>query len=90
MKWFLKERPRVAGGLLLAFIISSGPWSGVQAQNPSELAVASPGNNSGTTVGRNETPERSTIKPSGLSPTLERYFDPLQGTSSSDLVRRAR
>ncbi len=89
MKWFLKKRPRVAGGVFLAFIISPGAWSSVQAQNPSELAVASRGNNSGTTVGRNETPESSTVKPSSLSRTLERYFDPLQGTSSSDLVRRA-
>ena len=89
MKWFLKKRPRVTGGLLLAFIISLGPWSIVEAQNPSELAVVPPGNSSGTTVGRNETPESSAVKPGALSPTLERYFDPLQGTSSSDLVRRA-
>jgi outer membrane protein TolC len=88
MKWFLKKRPRISG-LLLVFIISLGHWSNVGAQNPTELALVPPANRSGTTVGRNESPENSALKPSGLSPTLERYFDPLQGTSSSDLVRRA-
>ncbi len=89
MKSFLKNGPRLAGGLLLAFIISSGLWSGVQAQNPSDPAVAPPGNSSGTTVTRTETPESSAPRPSTLSPTLKLYYDPLQGTSSSDLVRRA-
>lgn len=68
MKWFLRMPPRV-GGLLLASIIASGPWSIIEAQSPSQVAFVPP-RNSG-------------------SPTLERYFDPLQGTSSSDLVRRA-
>ncbi|HKO42387.1 MAG TPA: TolC family protein [Pyrinomonadaceae bacterium] len=89
MKWFLKKWPRVTRGLLLACIISLGHWSIVEAQNPSALAVVPPGNSSATAVGRNEMPESSAVKPSVLSPTLERYFDPVQGTSSNDLVRRA-
>lgn len=89
MKWFMKERQRVARGLLLASVISLGHWSIVEAQNPTELAVVPLGNSSPAAVGRKETPDSSAVKPSVLSPTLERYFDPVQGTSSNDLVRRA-
>jgi outer membrane protein, heavy metal efflux system len=85
MKCFLKKRRLVAVGLLLAFI-SAGPWPSVQAQNPSELAVGPVGD---TTAGRHDIRARSAIKPITLSPTLERYFDPFQGASSSDVVRRA-
>ncbi|HYJ84867.1 MAG TPA: TolC family protein, partial [Pyrinomonadaceae bacterium] len=89
MKWFLKKRHRVARCLLLAFMISLGHWSIVEAQNPSELAIVPPANSSGTTVRHTDAPARSAVETSGLSPTLQRYFDPVQGTSSSDLVRRA-
>ncbi len=89
MRWFLTKRPPVVGGLFLALIISPCSWSIVDAQNAAEGTVARRVGNSGTTVGRNETPESLAVKPGGLSPALERYFDPVQGTSSSDLVRRA-
>ncbi len=88
MKWFLRKRPQLTGGVLLVFI-SLGSWSSVKAQNPSEVAVVTPANNSGTSVRRGEIPESSTVNSGALSPTLARYFDPLQGASSSDLVRRA-
>ncbi|HVQ36466.1 MAG TPA: TolC family protein [Pyrinomonadaceae bacterium] len=88
MKSFLKEWPRVGGGLLLAFFISSDLWSGVRAQSPSHPAAAQPGSGAGTTLVITETPESTTLRPSSLSPTLKLYYDP-QGTSSSDLVRRA-
>ena len=84
----LFRSPRVGGGLILAFIISLGPWFITEAQNPSQLAGASHGNHSAPTVGRDETLASVPVKPSGVSPTLERYFDPLQGASSNDLVRR--
>jgi len=86
MKRFLKMRPRF-GGLLLAYIIALGPWSIIEAQNPTQIAVAPFGRSSGTSVNRSEASPSS--NPNGISPTLERYFDPLQGSSSSDLVRRA-
>lgn len=89
MKWFLKKQSRVACGLLLAFLFLLGPWSSVKAQNPSELVVVPPGSSSGTAAGRTETRENPSLKPSTFRPTLNRYFDPLQGTSSSDLVRQA-
>jgi len=88
MKCFLTNRPLV-GGLLLACIISLGPWSIIEAQEPSQLAVVPVGNGSRTTVGRHEAAASSAVKTNGTSPTLDRYFDPLQGTSSNDLVRRA-
>ncbi len=88
MKWFLRKRPQLTGGVLLVFI-SLGPWSSVRAQNPSEVAVVPPAKNSGMSVRRDETPESSTVNSGAPSPTLARYFDPLQGTSSNDLIRRA-
>lgn len=87
MRSFLKKRARV-GSLLLAFVISPGPWLIAEAQNPPQLAVMPPGN-SATSVARIHADEGTAVKASGLSPTLERYFDPFQGTSSSELVRRA-
>jgi cobalt-zinc-cadmium efflux system outer membrane protein len=86
MKWFLKMRLRVSG-LLLVLIIALGPWSIIQAQNPTQLAVVPVGNSSVTTVSRSEVSASS--NPNLIGPTLERYFDPLQGTSSSDLVQKA-
>ena len=83
MRLFLKKRPQVVGGLILAFVISPCSWSIADAQSASPLTVVRPVGNSRRTIGHSE-PESSA---SGLSPTLERYFDPLQGTSSSDLVR---
>jgi outer membrane protein, heavy metal efflux system len=86
MKWFLKMRQRV-GGLLLALSIAMVPWSIIEAQNPAQLAVVPVGNSSVTTISRSETPASSNTN--RISPTLERYFDPLQGTSASDLVQKA-
>lgn len=88
MKSFLKKRGRAAG-MLLASAISLGSGLIAEAQNPPQLAVVPAGNSSLTAVSRNENPERAAVKPSELSLTLARYFDPLQGTLSSDLVRRA-
>ncbi len=85
MKTFFKKRPQIVGGLLVAFI-SLWSWSTVDAQTVSPSAVVRPVDNSGTVVDRTEPPANSLVKP---SPTLERYFDPLQGVSSDDLVRRA-
>ncbi|MGH9906585.1 MAG: TolC family protein, partial [Pyrinomonadaceae bacterium] len=87
MKWFLKKRPQVACGLLLAFSISPSSWSIVRAQTASPLAAAPPGNSSDVTTGRVEASGSS--KASAPTPSLAPYFDPLQGTSSIDLVRRA-
>jgi outer membrane protein, heavy metal efflux system len=87
MKWFFEVTPRVAGGLFLAFV-SLGSWSTARAQDPSQTDGVLTAK-SGTIVGSDETPASVAIKPSAASPTLGRYFDPLQGASSNDLVRRA-
>src|SRR6185436_19096168 len=80
MKWFLKMQPRV-GALLPAIIIASGPWSTIEAQNPAQVGV---GTSSITTI---EASANSNTN--RLNSTLERYFDPLQGSSASDLVQKA-
>ncbi|MGH9929999.1 MAG: TolC family protein [Pyrinomonadaceae bacterium] len=89
MKWFLKKQLQVACGVLLAFSISLASWSIVDAQSTSSLAVVPPGKSSEPAVGREGSSDGWPVKPSGPSPILARYFDPLQGVSSSDLVRRA-
>lgn len=86
MKWFLTTRPQ-AGGLLPALVIALGSWSIIEAQNPSKLDAVPVGNSSGTSVSRNEAAASSNTNT--VIPILERYFDPLQGTSSRDLVQRA-
>jgi len=85
MKWFLKMRPLV--GPLLLLIIALGPWSLIEAQTPTQLAVVPVGDSSVTTVSRSEASANSNTNLIGT--TLERYFNPLQGTSSSDLVQKA-
>lgn len=85
MRLFLKKWPQVASGLLVAFFIFEGCWSIVTAQSSSALAVAP--TRSGTTPRQSESSEPGTEK--SLTPTVTHYFDPIQGTSSNDLVRRA-
>ena len=87
MKRFSKTQLRIARGLLLMSILSVGPWFSVQAQNPSELALVPPDKRSAA-GGRIEPPYILALTPT-LSLTISRYFDPVQGSSSSDLVRRA-
>src|SRR5688572_7769766 len=82
MKWLLKKWPPVVSGLLVAFIFSAGPWSMATAQSASDLAVAP--KRSETTPSRAEISEAGTGKLS-----LTTFFDPIQGSSSNDLVRRA-
>ena len=89
MRWYLKKRPQIAGGLLLAFIISPGPGSIVAAQNASDVAVAPVASTQGTVTTKDRVSKSVTLTPGALSPTLARYFDPSQGSSSNDLVRRA-
>ncbi|MCM3872298.1 MAG: TolC family protein [Pyrinomonadaceae bacterium] len=89
MRWFLKKQPRLSSGWLVAFTIIQGLCSGAMAQSSSEIASA--------IAARENSPEKIAPKrPNGLEPgagessaTLSRYFDPLQGASSNDLIRRA-
>ncbi len=78
MKWFSSKRPRAGSGLLVAFLIAY--CSSVAAQSPLGPAVSGSSKDSDTA-----SPDRAVA----VSTTLSRYYDPLQGTSSSDLVRRA-
>lgn len=89
MRWFLKKQSRVSGGLLVAFTITQGLCSTAIAQSPSKIAVAARDNRSGKTVRNERPPNGLELVAGGPAPAASRYFDPLQGTSSSDLVRRA-
>lgn len=89
MSWFLKKQPRVSGGLLVAFTITQGLCSPAIAQSPSQIEVVARDNGSGKTVRNERPPDGLKLVAGGFAPAASRYFDPLQGTSSSDLVRRA-
>lgn len=86
MRWFLKKR--ISSGLVVAFTITQGFCFTAIAQNPSEIAVAARDNGSGKSI-RIETPDGLEPGANGPSAVLSRYFDPLQGTLSHDLVLRA-
>jgi outer membrane protein, heavy metal efflux system len=87
MKWFTEYRARTRV-LVISFVVPLCSWSIVVAQNPNPAQPAlAPDNSVATTVGPNENVGKSAVAP--ISSTLGRYFDPLQGTSSNDLVRRA-
>jgi len=77
MKWCSKKRLHVCRVLLVVCSFIVGGRADASAQGTSQIATAS----------------KSEPKPanalSGSTTALSRYFDPVQGTSSSDLVLRA-
>lgn len=77
MKWFLKRRWHVAVGLLVVSGIEASTGLMAIAQS---LEVA--------TTSDTRTESRIAVN-TGPTPILSRYFDPVQGSSSNDLVRRA-
>jgi outer membrane protein, heavy metal efflux system len=79
MKWLCKGQLHVAVVITFSIIISGAV---VKGQNRS-LAVESSGGKS--EVGAGE----AAVNTSTVKPTIAHYFDPLQGFSSDDLVRRA-
>src|SRR5687768_11093772 len=88
MKWVLKKRSRIECGLLLAFMIWCS-WSTVVAQGTSGPAIVPPASPSGATAKYHGVSNDVLVTPSAVTSTLTRYFDPAQGSSSDDLVRRA-
>src|SRR4030042_2880741 len=86
MRWFLKKQPRISI-VLVAFTIIQGFGSTVIAQRPSEIAIAAR-NNGPKTVEPKKHPDGLEPGVNASSPALSHYFDPQQGTSANDLVRR--
>lgn len=89
MSWFLVKWLRVCSGLLVVFSIALSPCSTVTAQTPSETIAAGSVKPSEKTAVSDRTSETAPVPSGAASTTLGRYFDPIQGTSSLDLVRRA-
>ena len=85
MSWFLRKRARTFVSLALSLSIVLVEVPNITAQSSSiaesrkDLATAGNGRTSAVTE-----PAGSTV-----TPILARYFDPVQGASSNDLVRRA-
>lgn len=77
MKWSSNKRPRVCRVLLVVLTIVVGVPPEALAQGISRIMTAS------------RAEPKSANGPSGLTSARSRYFDPVQGTSSEDLVRRA-
>jgi len=86
MRWFLKKRLEVAVFMALITIISVGPSSVITAQNRPAIVELSVDRSTGERDASSN--ERLSTSPV-ISPTVARYFDPVQGISSEDLVRRA-
>ncbi len=88
MTWFLNNRVLISASSLILFSFAIGAQPSVFAQSSSEAALAGRAKDtvgvSGGSVATNTSASAASI-----SPTLARYFDPAQGTSSNDLVRRA-
>ena len=77
MKWFLRKRWHVAIGLLVVSAIEPGMGLRAIAQSLEVATTSDTRTESGILVN------------TGSNPILSRYFDPVQGSSSNDLVRRA-
>jgi len=86
MRWFSRKRPRVGGGVPVVLSMGLFFCSTVAAQSTSGTEVAD-------NVKASDTSARTDRVGDSAAPIVNtavaRYFDPLQGTSSSDLVRRA-
>ena len=88
MSWFLRKRTRPSASLVILLSIALGAVDSVSAQSSSGLPVAE--RDKDLVVMSNDRPSVPTEPTTGiLTPMLARYFDPVQGVSSNDLVRRA-
>lgn len=76
MKWFSNKQPHVCRVLLvvLSFLVGGDPDA--LAQNAPQIVAS-------------RAEPKSANASSGVTSAVSRYFDPVQGTSSEDLVRRA-
>ena len=85
MNWFLRKRARtfVSLALSLSIVLIAVPSIGAQSSSISE------GRNDLVTASNGRTSAVTGSAASNVTPMLARYFDPVQGASSNDLVRRA-
>ena len=88
MSWFLRKRARAFASLILSLSIVLASVSSVSAQSSSGAAVAESGKDL-VAVGNERTSAAAEPGSNSVAPMLARYFDPVQGVSSNDLVRRA-
>lgn len=88
MKWFFGNRGRISASFLILLSVALNAGSGVLAQSPSETALAGRAKDA-VVVSDRTVATKTSATDASTSPTLARYFDPAQGTSSNDLVRRA-
>ena len=85
MNWFLRKRARTFVSLVLSLSIVLVAVSSIGAQSS---GVGESGKDSvAVSSGRTSAVTEPVV--STLTPMLARYFDPVQGASSNDLVRRA-
>lgn len=85
MSWFLRKRARTFVSLVLSLSIVLVAVSSIGAQSS---GVVDSGKDS-VAVSSGRTSAVTEPVASTLTPMLARYFDPVQGASSNDLVRRA-
>lgn len=87
MNWFLRKRTKTSASLVFSVSVVLGAVSAVNAQSATTAIV--PGRTDEAAVSSDKSSTTAAPAASSVTPLLARYFDPLQGASSNDLVRRA-
>ncbi|HEX7331125.1 MAG TPA: TolC family protein [Pyrinomonadaceae bacterium] len=88
MNWFLRKRTKTSARLVLLVSVVLGAVAAVNAQSASKAVVSESGKDEVALSGGRGSATTELARNS-VTPLLARYFDPLQGASSNDLVRRA-
>lgn len=88
MNWFLRKRTKTSARLVLSVSVVLGAVSAVNAQSASQ-AIVSESAKDEVAVSNDRGSATTELPRNSVTPLLARYFDPLQGASSNDLVRRA-
>ena len=84
MSWFLRKRATSFATVVLSMSAVLATVSSISAQSPSVAESAKD-----LAVSNDRTSAATESVSSSVTPMLARYFDPVQGASSNDLVRRA-
>ena len=89
MSWFSREGRRASASLLIVLSFVLGSVSSVTAQSSSATVVAESDKDSGAGGNERSSASKGTTIDVVTTSKVVRYFDPAQGASSNDLVRRA-
>jgi cobalt-zinc-cadmium efflux system outer membrane protein len=87
--FFQQRATRPLGGVLALYLLICGAIIPAHAQNSAVTGTAAPAESVALSLSTPRALDSSIPEGLALSPTIARYLDATQGTSSNDLVRRA-